>query len=203
MHFLSFIRKPVTTFISVRLWLWGWRKRTWSSCRSCPPWPDFFEQQSSSWAAERKIHTVSQQQCAEKAQTLLRAAELNLSSEKAGFFCLFICFFIPRGETLWVKQSPKRKTSNPHNHWSTELRIVTGRIAFNLNIYTGFFVYTHFPRKVCTVEFGIILSSLYRSVWKFPFLPKEGRRDAFEDKRHRTLLSCRDKGRQLEGPCTD
>lgn len=174
MYFLAFIRKPVTTFISVQLWLWGWRTRTWSSCRFCPPWPDFFEQQSSSWAARRKINTVAQQHWPEEARTLLQDAQLNLSREKAGSL-----FFIPRGETLWVKQSPKTKTSNPHNHWSTDGRIETEIVAFNLNIYTDLLVYTHFPRKVCTVEFGIILSSLYRSVWKFPFLPKEGRWDAF------------------------
>lgn len=70
---------------------------------------------------------------------------------------------------------------------------------FNLK-FTDFSVHTHVSQKVCTVEFGVILSSLYRSVWKFPFLPKEGREMLFEDRR---LLSCRNKGRQLEGPCTD
>lgn len=136
-NFLSFIRKSATTFISVRLWLWGWRTRTCSSCRSCPPWPDFFEQQSSSWAAERKINTVAQQRCPAEAQTLLQAAEFNLNWEKAG--CSFL---IPGGQTLWVKQSPKRKTSNPHNHWSTERRIMTEKIALTWNSQTSLFTLT-------------------------------------------------------------
>lgn len=29
---------------------------------------------------------------------------------------------------------------------------------------------THFSRKVCAVEFGVIFSSLHRFVWKFPLL---------------------------------
>lgn len=88
-------------------------------------------------------------------------------------------FFFP----LRVERSPERKTRRTLA--VTERRIVPARITFNWNIYTDFFLYTHFPRKVCTVEFGVILSSLHRSVGKFPFLPKEGRRDAFEDKKAR------------------
>lgn len=127
-NFLSFIRKLATTFNSVRLWLWGWRTRTWSSCRSCPPWPDFSEQQSSSWAAVRKINTVAQQRCPEEARTLPQAAEFNWSWEKAGRFFSFF-FQIPGGETLWVTRRPKRKTSNPPNYSSTERRIMAVRIA--------------------------------------------------------------------------
>lgn len=43
---------------------------------------------------------------------------------------------------------------------------------------------THFPRKVCTVEFGVVLSSLHWYVWKFPLLPNEEVREAFHDKEH-------------------
>lgn len=48
-------------------------------------------------------------------------------------------------------------------------------------------VYTHFPRKICTVEFGVVLAGLHRFVWKFPLLPNEEVRNAFHDKEHRTF----------------
>lgn len=34
--------------------------------------------------------------------------------------------------------------------------------------------HTHFPHKVCTVEFAVVLFGLHRLVWKFPLLPKRG-----------------------------
>lgn len=73
----------------------------------------------------------------------------------------------PKEEDQQRSQSLKHRAAN--HDWEDR---------FNLK-FTNFSVYTHFPRKVCTVEFGVILSRLYRSVWKFPFLPKEGRGDAF------------------------
>lgn len=41
------------------------------------------------------------------------------------------------------------------------------------------FVFTHFPRKLCTVEFGVVLLGLHRFVRKFPFLTKQGSETSF------------------------
>lgn len=51
-----------------------------------------------------------------------------------------------RGEPLFIKNLPEGESKKIH------------------------FFSTHFSRKVCTVEFGVILSSLHRFVWKFPLL---------------------------------
>lgn len=190
MHFLCFIRKTVTTFIPVPLWLWGWRKRTLSSCRSCPPWPDFSEQQSSSWAAARKINTAAQR----KHRLCCRMQNWIWAKRKQVPF-----FFTTKRRNTLSQAEPKeedQRCSQALKH-QVENRDWENQPLTWKKIHTDLFVYTHFPRKVCTVEFGVILSSLYWSFWNFPFLPKEGRRDAFEDERRRTLLSYRDKGRQL------
>lgn len=87
-------------------------------------------------------------------------------------------FFNSRRRNTLSQAEPKEEDQQPSQSLKHRAANHDWEDRFNLK-FTNFSVYTHFPRKVCTVEFGVILSRLYRSVWKFPFLPKEGRGDAF------------------------
>lgn len=50
------------------------------------------------------------------------------------------------------------------------------------------FFSTHFSRKVCTVEFGVILSSLHRFVWKFPLLANRATTTSEKESRDNTAM---------------
>lgn len=72
-------------------------------------------------------------------------------------------FFHEMGERETLTQAQpkerKSKTSHTSNHWRTERRSRNDeRIGLDCSVYT------HFPRKVCAVEFGVILSGLHWNV---------------------------------------
>lgn len=60
-------------------------------------------------------------------------------------------------------------------------------------------IHTHFPRKVCTVEFGVVLAGLHRFVWQFPLLSKEEVRNAFHNKeKQRIAVAQNEKAAKLK-----
>lgn len=186
MYLLQKCFLPIRTFISFQLWPSGWRKQTWASCRSCPPWLEFSEQLSSSWVAgkRKQYKSMTSMTSMTSSRKYTTYDELEHDKQWAVSTKEAFCF-------MFLLYTTKLKAVNRQRCTITEgvffkKGVCSGRHGDvrwqDWSTRAGCSAYTHFPRKVCTVEFGVVFFSLHWLVWKFPLLPNEEVRDAFHDK---------------------